>query len=48
MAVTLTFLAAKPVVLSLRKSQDMVLRKLVQKNQLTTSKAFSVVVDNRT
>ena len=38
---------AKQVVLFLRKNPDMVLRKLVRKNQLTTSKAFSVVVDNR-
>ena len=31
-----------------QKNLDMVLKKLVLKNHQTTSKAFSVVVDNRT
>ena len=40
--------AAKQVMLSARKSQDMALKRKAQLNQLITSKAFSVVVDNRT
>ena len=41
------YLAAKPVALFLRKSQDMVLKRKVQQKAAPTVKAFSVAVDNR-
>jgi hypothetical protein len=48
MQVISMFQAAKQEVLLARKNQDTAQRKQVLKSPLITSKAFSVVVDNRT